>query len=135
MFFSDPAVVEQTKSLARRAEQVLALADANGQTPEVAAALLAMGKEIAGALTKLSTATQATSVLDAILSSLCTRAEDMQEALQLSEDALQAAFAWPAAPVNQWDDTPLVAVEFHEDELETFWWSLFEDEAVDAGAA
>jgi len=133
MNFTDQSIIEQTKSLARRAEQVLALADTNGQSPEVAAALLALGKEIGATQTNLSTVTQATAILDGVLKSLCERAESMQDALDISEDGLQQAFAWQAAPLEVWDDCPLVALDFDDDELEQFWWSLVE--AVDAEAA
>jgi len=102
--FSDTAVVEQTKSLAARADEVIQLADENGKSPEAAAALLAMGEEIAGALTKLSRCVQAHSILSTSIEALCSRAESMQRTCGISEVAMDAAFDWPAADLSAWGD-------------------------------
>jgi hypothetical protein len=116
MFNSDTAVIEQTKSLARRAEKVLQLADESDRTPEAGAALLALGREVAGALTELSHVVQAHEVLDGVLSVLCMKTETLQRGLAITEDQMVAAFSWKAASASVWRDIPVVAFAFDDDE-------------------
>lgn len=104
MFNLDQHVIESTKALATRADKVIQLADENGKSPEAAAALLAMGQEIAAALTQLSRAVQAHSILSTSIEALCTRAESMQRAMRISESDMQDAFTWPPADIKAWGD-------------------------------
>jgi len=101
-FFSDTAVLEQTKSLVARADKVIQLADENGKSPDSASALLAMGEEIASALTALSRAVQAHSILANNIEALCALAESMQRTCGISDAAMNAAFDWPAADLSAW---------------------------------
>ncbi len=116
MFNSDQSVIESTKALARRAEKVLQLADANDKTPEAGAALLALGREVAGALTSLSHIVQAHELLDSLLSVLCMRTEPLQRGLAITEDEMVASFSWKAASAAVWRDIPVVAFAFVDDE-------------------